>query len=291
MDFRSLRSFVLLAEQLHFGRTARLLHLSQPALSKQIKALEDELGGALFERNRHGAALTVAGRSFVSEARALLAHGDRVLQRGQQAMTGLTGTLAIGFGVSTFELVPHVIARFRSERPGVEITLVDMSTAAQVEGLRSGALDVGFLRFPVDDDFATLLVRKERAVLVTPSSYPARSTLKSCSASPFVAIASARAPGFHGHMLRLCGHHGIHPHVVQEAREFQTVMALVAAGIGAAIVPESVARDPVGDVRVHTITGPEAAWQVGAAWRAHRDEPLLRAFLDLVRAEQRGRVT
>lgn len=285
MDFRSLRSFVMLAEQLHFGRAARLLHLSQPALSKQIKALEDELGGPLFERNRHGAALTVAGRSLVDEARELLAHGQRVLNRGQQAVAGLSGKLAIGFGISTFELVPHVIARFREQRPGVEITLVDLSTAAQVEALRSGALDVGFLRFPVDDDFATFPVRKERAVLVTPASYPARSTLQSCARAPFVAIVAARAPGFHAHMLRLCGHHGVHPHVVQEARGFQTVMALVAAGIGAAIVPEAVARAPVADVTVHTIPGPAAAWHVGAAWRARRNEPLLDAFLDLVREE------
>jgi DNA-binding transcriptional LysR family regulator len=284
MEIRNLRSFVTLAEQLHFGKAARLLHLSQPALSKQIRALEEELGGALFERSRHGSALTAAGRGFLVEARSLIAHADRVLASGQHAVTGSAGTLAVGFGVAVFELVPKLIAKLREQRPGVQITLRDLSTAAQIEALRSGSLDVGFLRLPAGDGFEAIPVHQERSVLVAPASYPAR-TLERCAGDPFVSIKPDVAPGFYAHTVRLCEHHGVHPRVVQEAREFATVLALVAAGTGVAIVPESTARTPMAGVRVQRLAGADATWQVGAAWRAKRNEPVLNAFIALVKAE------
>ena len=285
MEIHNLRSFVTLAEQLHFGKAARLLHVSQPALSKQIRALEEELGGALFERSRHGAALTAAGRGFLDEARSLIAHADRVLASGQHAVTGSAGTLAVGFGVAVFELVPRLIARLREQRPGVQITLRDLSTAAQIDALRSGSLDVGFLRFPLSEGFEGIPVHQERSVLVMPASYTTRTSLEKCAADPFVSIRPEVAPGFHAHAVRLCEHHNVHPRVVQEAREFATVLALVAAGTGVAIVPESVARIPMAGIRVQRLHGADAAWHVGAAWREKRVGPVLQAFIELVRAE------
>lgn len=283
MDIRILRSFLVLADQLHFGRASRLLHLSQPALSKQIRALEDELGGPLFTRSRHIVALTGAGRNFTPEARALVAHADKVLASGQDVVAGRTGMLAIGFGVSTFEIVPRIIARFREQRPGVRINLVDQSTANQVDDLLKGVLDIGFLRFPVTDDLETLPLRSERAVLVTPATYPERFTFNDARDAPFVSLARDRSAGFIAHVERLLAHKGLQPRVVQEAREFPTVLALVAAGIGIAIVPESALHTAVDAIRVHRIPGPEASWQVGAAWRKGRTEPLLTSFVDVTR--------
>ncbi|MBC7792088.1 MAG: LysR family transcriptional regulator [Clostridia bacterium] len=283
MDIRTLRSFLVLADRLHFGKAARVLNLSQPALSKQIRSLEDELGGALFTRSRHGVALTGAGRNFTGDARGLVALADKVLASGQDVIAGRTGLLAIAFGVSTFEIVPRIIARFRDQRPGVRVNLVDQATASQVDDLVKGVLDIGFLRFPVSDELETLALRGERAVLVTPATYPEKFGFGEVNDAPFISLARDRSAGFNAHVARLCAHRGIQPRIVQEAREFPTVLALVAAGIGVAIVPESAVHTAVEDIRVHPIRGREASWQVGAAWRRGRTEPLLTAFIQVVR--------
>lgn len=289
MDIRTLRSFLVLADQLHFGKAARLCHLSQPALSKQIRALEEQLGGQLFSRTRHGVALTGAGRNFAIEARALVAHADKVLASGQDVIAGRTGALAIAFGVSTFEIVPRIIARFREHRPGVRINLVDQATASQVDDLLKGVLDIGFLRFPVSDELETLPLRSERAVLITPASYPAAISLDDAHDMPFISLQRDRSAGFNAHVARLCAAKGLQPRIVQEAREFPTVLALVAARIGVAIVPESALHTVIDQVRVHRIEGPEASWQVGAAWRRGRTEPLLTTFIETAREVAVGR--
>lgn len=289
MDIRTLRSFLAVADRLHFGRAARVLHLSQPALSKQIRALEDELGGPLFTRTRHGVALTNAGRNFAPEARTLVALADKVLAAGQDVVAGRTGTLNVAFGVSTFEIVPRIIARFREQRPGVRINLFDQTTASQVDDLLNGVLDIGFLRFPVSRELETLAFRGERAVLVTPASYPEKFSFAQVAEAPFISLQPDRSAGFNAHVARLCAAKGVQPKIMQEAREFPTVLALVAAGIGVAIVPESALHTLIEDVvRVHRISGSEASWQVGAAWRRGRTEPLLAAFIEVAREVAAG---
>src|SRR5262245_31417174 len=128
MELSRLRSFIVLAERLHFGEAARLLHLSQPALIKQIRQLEDEVGAPLFDRGRHGARLTEVGSLFAEEARRLVQQAEAALELGRRAARGEVGRLAIGFGFSTVTLVPRVISKFRLRHPGVEIELRDMST-------------------------------------------------------------------------------------------------------------------------------------------------------------------
>src|SRR5687767_13284133 len=120
MEMRELKSFVLLAEQLHFGRAARLLHLSQPALTKQIRRMEEELGSPLFERGRHGTALSAFGKQFLKEARNTVGDFDRLLDRAKIAAAGESGHLGIGFGFHTLELVPRLIVRLREIAPGIE---------------------------------------------------------------------------------------------------------------------------------------------------------------------------
>src|SRR5712671_1250828 len=128
MEIRDVRAFVVLAEHLHFGRAARLLHLSQPALTKQIQRLEAELGSALFERGRHGARLTSYGRQWLGEARSVVEKFEQLKERGRLAARGEIGRLLIGFGFHTFELVPWIVAKMRRTAPGIEVGLRDMST-------------------------------------------------------------------------------------------------------------------------------------------------------------------
>src|ERR1044071_3773497 len=133
MDITRLRSFVALADRLHFGQTAKQVHLSQPALSKQIRLLEEEVGAPLFHRDRHGVRLTSVGAALADDARDLVLQTDAVLERARRAARGEIGRLAIGFGLSTLTLVPCVVSRFRRERPHVEISMRDMSTVDQLE--------------------------------------------------------------------------------------------------------------------------------------------------------------
>jgi len=287
MDIRELRSFILLSEQLHFGRAAQLLHLSKPALTKQIRRMEEELGSALFERGKHGTAPTAFGTRFLSEARTVVDAFDRLLDRGRQAARGEAGILHLGFGFHTIELVPRLVVRLRKLAPGIEVTLRDMSTAEQVEGLESGEIDLGFVRLPVGNAFETLPVIRDRLALVssTSSSLPANATLEDCRNEPFVALSGKRAPGYYNHMLRLCAGHGFHPRVVQQVPELTTALALVRAGLGVAVVPESLKVGNFGGIRMHPLKEKDAGWSVSAAWRRRDSNPALLRFLQMLREE------
>lgn len=287
MEMRELRSFVLLAEQLHFGRASRLLNLSQPALTKQIRRMEDELGAPLFERGRHGTMLSSLGKQFLKEARSVVASFDRLLDSAHASALGESGKLSLGFGFHTLELVPRVIVSLRETSPGIQVGLRDMSTAEQTEALRKGEIDLGFVRLPAPSEFKLLPVIKDRLTLVSSSSFPlpSNATLASCRDLPFVSISEARSPGFYGHVLRLCGKHGFHPRVIQQVPEFTTSLALVQAGLGVTVIPQSAGTSRFPGLRQHPLRDKDAAWTVAAAWRKGDTNPALAKFLTILKAE------
>lgn len=291
MEMRELKSFVLLAEQLHFGRAAKLLNLSQPALTKQIHRMEEELGAELFERGRHGTSLSSFGKEFLREARTSVAVFDRLMERAKSAASGESGKLEIGFGFHTLEMVPRLIVQLRKIAPGIEVGLRDMSTAEQVEALGSGELDLGFVRLPTTADLKTMPVIRDRLVLVSSaaSPLPPGGTLADCKNRPFVSISEGRSPGFYNHMLTLCAKHGFHPRVVQQVPEFTTALALVQAGLGMAIIPASVGTSRFTGMQVHPLRDKEAGWSVAAAWRKSDTNPALMKFLKLVKEEVKNR--
>lgn len=281
MELREVRSFVTLAEQLHFGRAARLLNLSQPALTKQIRRLEEEAGGALLIRSQHGTQLTALGREFLRGARSAVREFDDLLERTRRMASGETGRLRIGFGFHTFELVPRIVVRLTKSVPSIEISLRDMSTAEQIEALRSEKLDLGFVRLPVPGEFETLPVIEDSVMLVSgPSAnYPADLSLEGCRGKPFVLISRERSPTFHQHVLTLCAGHGFHPRIVQEVPEVTTALALVRAGLGLTMIPQSFGTTRFAGVRFHILKEPAARWKVGAAWRKGDPNPLIHRFL------------
>ncbi|WP_193212941.1 LysR family transcriptional regulator [Luteolibacter marinus] len=288
MEIYELRSFAVLAEQLHFGRAANALNLSQPALTKQIRKIEAELGGALFDRGTKGTRLTALGSMWLPQAREILGGFDRLIDEGKKGAQGKTGRLRIGFGVHGLDLVPQVITRLRSRSPELQIALQDMSTLEQVNALREGRLDLGFVRTSagLGPGYARLPVLNDRLALVgAESGSPSRVLkLKDCRDEPFVLITPDRSPGFHQHVLRLCASHGFHPRIVQEVREFPTAIALVRAGMGVTVVPQSSWRDVTPGVRCHRIADRDAAWSVSAVWRKGDSNPVLAAFLDELKA-------
>jgi len=171
MELRQIRSFLSITETLHFGRTAELIHLSQPALSLQIRALEEEVGARLFERNRRKTTLTAAGLAFRDDAAAALSRLDQATRKARLAAKGKLGLLRIGF-ISTAgsEIVPNIIRQFRGLNPEVEFSLRAITTGDQVQMLETGSLDIGFLRLPIGGHAAldVVTVHREPFVLVVP---------------------------------------------------------------------------------------------------------------------------
>jgi DNA-binding transcriptional LysR family regulator len=280
-----LRSFVTLAEQLHFGRAAERLNITQPALTKQIQRLEEAVGGALVRRGYREVRMTPAGEMLLPRAVRLLHESAATLDAARRAASGQLGVLRIGFGLATIQkLLPELLPRFRARLPGVELRLSDMATTAQVAALVRGDLDVGFVRLPVADQrIGTQSILNERlvALLGADSRWRARDGLRSASEQPFITIARTTSAGFYDHVIAVCHAAGFTPNIVQETNELFTMMMLVQGGMGIALAPSSATvRLPPG-VRARAIREAEAAWDIGVAWsRARRDEPLVRAFVE-----------
>jgi DNA-binding transcriptional LysR family regulator len=280
-----LRAFVTLAEQLHFGRAADRLHITQPALTKQIQRLEEAVGGALVLRGYREVQLTQAGEVLLPRAAQLLQESAATLDTARRAARGQLGVLRIGFGLATIQqLLPDLLLRFRSALPGVELRLRDMATTAQVAALVRGDLDVGFVRLPViDPGIETRPILRERlvALLGTQSRWHSRDGLRSASHEPFITIARTTSAGFYDHVIAVCHAAGFTPNIVQETNELFTMMMLVQAGMGIALAPSSATiRRPPG-VRVRVLKEAEAAWDIGIAWsQARHDAPLVRAFVE-----------
>jgi DNA-binding transcriptional LysR family regulator len=287
-----LRAFVTLAEQLHFGRTADRLHITQPALTKQIQRLEEAVGGALVRRGYREVRLTPAGEVLLPHAARLLEESAAALDIARRAVRGQLGVLRLGFGLATVQLLPDLLLRFRSAFPGVELRLRDMPTPSQVGALVNGDLDVGFVRLPISEPgIETRPVLRERLVVLLGSHtrWRAREGLRSAAQEPFVTISRSTSASFHDHVIAVCRAAGFTPNIVQETNELFTMMMLVQGGLGIALAPSSVTiRRPAG-VRVKAVKEAEAAWDIGIAWsRARQDAPLVKAFVDTALRGRRG---
>jgi DNA-binding transcriptional LysR family regulator len=294
VDLADFAAVVTLAETLHFGRAADRLHVSQPALSKRLRKLEDRIGGPLLVRRYRDVRLTEAGRLLAERGRLLLRESAAAVAFSQRAARGDTGRLRIGFGIaSIIGLLPDVLLRFRRSHPHVQLELRDMSTPDQVAGLTAGEIDVGFVRLPIIAD--RLVVRPvldERLVLaIGPrSAWRSRLGLRSVAAEPFIIIARARSASFYDHALSVCAAAGFAPRIVQEANELFTVLSLVGAGLGVSLVPRSAASMQLPGIRFRELTLPEAAWDIGVAW--HREAgngPLVERFVEMVKQKRSGR--
>ena len=255
MELRQIRSFLSIAETLHFGRTAELIHISQPALSLQIRALEEEIGVRLFERNRRKTTLTAAGFAFRDDAAAALSQLEQAIRRARLAAKGKLGLLRIGF-ISTAgrEIVPDIVRQFRKSNPEVELCLRNILTAEQVRMLETGSLDIGFLRQPIGEHEAldVVTLHREPFVLVVPSSHKLakrkRVRLHEVAGQDFVVYERTYAPGFHDLIFGILRDAGIVPNVSQTAGEIPTLISLVDSGMGIAILPASAVKHSVASV-------------------------------------------
>jgi DNA-binding transcriptional LysR family regulator len=289
MELRALRYFSVLAEELHFGRAARRLAITQPPLSHAIAKLEAELEVRLFERTRRQVRLTHAGAVFLAEARATLARAAQGVELAQRAQRGEVGRLSVGYLAATaYTLLPLVLRDFRRRFPGVKLELRELTIPQQHAALLGGDIEVGLLRPPVRQaelDSETILA--EPFVLALPSRHPLcilrRVPMKRLAGEPFVMF--PRQPGlvFHDLVMGFCLRSGFTPRVAQEAYQTHTVVGLVSAGVGVALVPASTQKIGLAGVAYRAVREATPASRTAVAWRRADASPVVAAFLDVAR--------
>ncbi len=247
MELRQLRYFLAVAEECSFSRAATRLHVSQPPLSMQVKALEEEIGARLLDRTNRGATLTSAGQVLYDEVRAAVRRLDQAKLKAQQAGQGDVGTLSVGFvSIAGYGVLPPALKRFRERYPKVDVQLHELTTDAQIREMRMGRLDLGIGLCPVEEaDLTFETLHRENLLLAAPVGHPLNPKagpvrLKTLSNEPFIIPPRDVAPGLYDLIISLCRTNGFTPKITQHARQMQTVVALVASGMGFGLVPESV---------------------------------------------------
>lgn len=247
MDLRQLRYFNALAETLNFHRAAERLHISQPPLTVAIRKLEEDLGVALFERDPRGVRLTAAGLAAVGPAREALASAEKVREAVRQGAVGRRGRLSIGFiGSAIGELLPRIVSPFREAYPEVELALQEMNSVEIVRAIATRRLDVGLVRLPVMDStpVAIDVIETDELVAVLPVSdvLARRKTLELGALADRSFIIYSPVSVLHATTRLACHHAGFTPRIAQEAVQVQTILSLVEAGLGVALIPGRSAR-------------------------------------------------
>ena len=278
-----LRYFVAVAERLHFGRAAEALHISQPPLSRAIRALEERLGVTLFARSRRRVELTPEGARLLEETRRVIAQIERTVLELRGMASGEQGRLRIGFvSLADYGVLPGLLKTFKRVRPGVTLALREMLSPEQAAALAAGELDFGLLLPPVSGEFEHIVMQRERFVAALPARHRlARSrgklALSELAGDPFVMVPREIAPGLYDIVTALAARAGFSLNVAQEAIQMQTVVSLVSSGLGAAIVPASVANLGRRGVVYRELADPHPkldlwlAWPRGALGAAGRD--------------------
>jgi DNA-binding transcriptional LysR family regulator len=294
MELRALRYFLALAEELHFGRAAKRLGMTQPPLSLAIAGLERELGVRLVERTRRKVALTHAGATFLEEARATLARASQAVELAQRAERGEVGRLAVGYLAATaYTLLPLVLRDFMRSFPGVRLDLRELTLPQQITALLKADIEVGLLRPPVGEaELASETILAEPFVLALPARHPLtelrRVPARRLAGEPFIMF--PRQPGlvFHDLVMGFCLRNGFTPRVAQEANQTHTVVGLVSAGIGVALVPASTRRIGLAGVAYRPLRERTPESRTAVAWRRDNASPVLAAFRDVARRVAAG---
>ena len=289
MEFRHLRYFVAVAEELHFGRAAARLHLSQPPLSQQIRTLEEELGLKLFSRDRRRVELTHAGGVFLTDAKQILSQMEHAAQAARRADRGQIGPLVVACAPLAVQTVlPMILKTFRKEHPEVDLNVKESTASDIIDALQEKEADVGLLL----PHFTSERLQRQSCltlplVAVVPKSHPLakrrRIRMKQLAGESFVLFSRQGASGFYEHIVGMCERGGFTPKIVREASEHLTLLALVAAGYGVTLIPALAKSQPPDDVVFVQVIESWATMQLWIAWRTNHSSPVLTAFLEVVR--------
>jgi DNA-binding transcriptional LysR family regulator len=291
MELRHLRYFVAVAETENVTRAAASLHVAQPAVSRQIRDLEEELGVALLERSAKAVRLTEPGRLFLAEARAVLQRADEAVAAVRAVADGSTGEIHVGYAPSlTVEILPRALRRFQADLPGVRVALHDFSSEEMVAGLRDGRLHLALMVKPADEQLRDLrfheLARYPMCVAVAPShSFAERAslTLASVAPEPLVGYSRNDYPEYHESLAALFSSTGRSPRLVEEHDSVTSLIAAVEAGRGIALVPSCMACMVGPRLKILPLSASTAAVIVGAL---HRNGTTTRAVQKFIAAAQ-----
>jgi DNA-binding transcriptional LysR family regulator len=288
VELHQLRCFVAVAEELHFGRAAIRMHMTQPPLSRQVQLLERGLGIQLLERNNRSVKLTAAGQGFLRDARHILAFSDQAADGARRLARGEAGSLTLGFtAVSAYQMIPQLLARAAQDLPGLQFTLKEMVSSAQLEALAAHRIDVGFVRQV--NDHATLdaqLISREPLLVAVPDNHPlARQpaiAVRDLDQQAFVMYAADEGRYFYDCIAGLFAMTGITPRYVYHLGQTHTVVSMVKAGLGVAIVPASAMQLHSDKLVFRPLKDAELHAELYMVSRRDNDNPALPAFKGLV---------
>lgn len=291
MELRHLRYFVAVAEELHFGRAAKRLCIAQQPLSRQIRNLEDELGVQLFHRTKRTVCLTEVGQIFLKEARKTLEQAELAVDLAKKASQGKIGSIAIGFTGSALNIVlPTVVREFKQLYPQVNVTLERLQTIEQVAALHSKKIHLGLLHPPIDDNILILeTIYRENLVVALPDTHLLAKdisvpiSLKQLENEPFILFPRHIGSVLYDEIISLCRQTGFSPNVIQEAIPQQTILGLVAAGIGISLIHSSARSVKRPGIVFRSLIEPTPQLNTAVAWNPDATNPVLPLFLDLIK--------
>ncbi len=287
-DLNQLRCFVTVAEELHFGRAAARLNMTQPPLSRQIQVLEHIIDAPLLERTSRSVRLTPAGRSFLPEARRILKLAESASQVAHRIAMGKTGSLKIGFtAAAAYGFLPELIAACRAKSPEVDFSLKEMVSGDQFEALASGQIDAGLLRPPIArPELASRRVLAEPLLAAIPKKHPLAAaetvSIKDFDRQPFIMYSPYEARYFHDLLVTQFSRAEILPRYVQHLSQIHSILAMVRAGLGVAIVPAAAASLKIADVKLRPLKlRTQNPVELFLVWPREHENPLLPALVEI----------
>ncbi|WP_449554344.1 LysR family transcriptional regulator [Lelliottia amnigena] len=278
IELRHLRYFIAVAEELHFGRAAARLNISQPPLSQQIQILEQQVGARLLARTNRSVSLTAAGKQFLADSRQVLSLVNDAAARAERLHLGETGELRLGFTSSApfISAVSHTLSSFRRHYPDVHIQTREINTREQIVPLNEGSLDLGLMRnTQLPDTLAWEVILREPLMAMIPRDHPLAAqpsvTLAELTQEPFVFFDPHVGTGLYDDILGLMRRYGLSPVITQEVGEAMTIIGLVAAGLGVSILPASFKRVQLSEMRWVAIAEEDAVSEMWLVWPKHHE--------------------
>lgn len=294
-NLRSLRHFVAVAEELHFGRAATRLHMTQPPLSQSIQALEQELGIALFNRTNRSVSLTAVGALWLPHVRLILNKTEALPQVAKRLARGEIGTLRLSFVSTTvYGVLPEIVSRFSAAYPDVEITLQEATSNIQVQALLNNDIDAGLVIAPTHRDFPPGLdyhqISSDPLIIAMPQKWLDENdeigdaetiNLRDMAHLPLILFPRESSPALHDLITGYYAHLGIEPLLGQQAIQMQTMIGLVSAGMGFALIPNSMRTLQRAGVVYKALTGDSPMMETGLVLHARNAPPSAHNLLQL----------
>ncbi|VVQ03170.1 Hca operon transcriptional activator HcaR [Pseudomonas fluorescens] len=287
MELHQLRCFVAVAEELHFGRAALRLHMTQPPLSRQIQLLEHDLGVLLLERNNRQARLTPAGQNFLEDARRVLQTAELAAQSARRIAHGEAGRLTLGFtAVGAYSMIPQLLVHAAAQLPSIDLVLSERVSSSQVHALETGLIDIGFVRQVTPSARVEYVpIKSEPFVAALPAGHPlaGREGLSPADfdGQPFVMYTDSEGRYFHDRIANLFARHHVQPRYVHQLGQTHSIIGLVNVGLGCAVVPASAQALRMEHVVFRPLVGTEQQAEIFLAFCRDSPNPVLGAFVEM----------